>query len=121
MTGLKDLLSDLRFIDGGYVAFAGDEKGVAIPQASSSTSAVQEDYSVDFLPISTRLIPRLPDLVILAQDEPAPSQYDVTASIQNNVYEEAPIDQVVSENTTVVSSDQELNVDANATASPLTR
>ncbi|KAI3810568.1 hypothetical protein L1987_20187 [Smallanthus sonchifolius] len=27
MTGLKDLLTDFRIIDGGYVAFAGDEKG----------------------------------------------------------------------------------------------
>ncbi|KAI3819668.1 hypothetical protein L1987_13514 [Smallanthus sonchifolius] len=27
MTGLKDLLTDFRIIDGGYVAFAGDKKG----------------------------------------------------------------------------------------------
>jgi len=27
MTGLKDLLTNFRIINGGYVAFAGDKKG----------------------------------------------------------------------------------------------
>ncbi|KAI3807329.1 hypothetical protein L1987_23255 [Smallanthus sonchifolius] len=58
-------------------------------------SSTQEDHNVDLLPFSTRLTPLVADHVILAQDNQAPSQSELTRSIQNDVSVDA-----VNDNTT---------------------
>ncbi|KAI3776663.1 hypothetical protein L1987_46450 [Smallanthus sonchifolius] len=82
--------------------------------ASSSSASTQEDYSVDLLPFSTQLTPRVPDPVIPVQGDRAPSQSEVTESYLNGISRDD-----VNDNTNVDPSDQELIMDTSAPASPV--